>query len=121
MSLRFPESILKQLVGFKIEVMIEAQKILRKHYDADNSVDENAITQAMEEYASQYQERIKELEADRSNFYKTNIELILDIFKSRTTVGVHQNDDGQEPFHHESNLFVDFRSIDVDEILEEIV
>lgn len=53
---------------FEIEVAKEtlknatenAKTILRKHFDADNSVDENAIIRAMEEYRNQDAEMYKE-------------------------------------------------------------
>ncbi len=45
-------------------------------------------------------------------FAKVKVTEAIDEIKRNVDWGISQNDDGQEPFHHESNIFVDKRTID---------
>jgi hypothetical protein len=45
-------------------------------------------------------------------FAKMKVLEAIELIKDNVNYGIYQNDDGQEPFHHESNIFVDNRTID---------
>lgn len=64
--------------------------------------------------------KLKEWREIMIEFAKYHVEIALEHFKENTTWGIYQNDDGQEPFDHESNIFVDFQRIDEKQILEVI-
>lgn len=64
--------------------------------------------------------KLKEWREVMIEFARYHVEIALEEFKGNTTWGVYQNDDGQEPFHHQSNIFIDFQRIDEKEILEKI-
>lgn len=55
-------------------------------------------------------------------FAKMKICEVVELIKDNVDYGIYQNDDGQEPFHRESNIFVDKSTIDnafdIDEICE---
>ena len=55
-------------------------------------------------------------------FAKIKVREAVELIKDNVDYGIYQNDDGQEPFHHESNIFVDKRTIDnafdIDELCE---
>lgn len=53
-------------------------------------------------------------------FAKMHAKNIIQEFKERVNYGIYQNDDGQEPFHHESNIFIDFGQVDEQELIENI-